>query len=178
MTGRIEKAPWADFFTDLAKTPHGYEARLEIIGRAFGDQEAAAWLPFMDMSYDPHQNQICITVGGISSRYPVHLTHTINEPTMVHVRRTPDGAVQSILIVSGDKTETLVHLQTTATACGLTCHPRTVQYRVARSSYIGRPHEHVTPVRAAVVQTGQPGRGRQRPQERRRNHGGRQRLFG
>jgi Family of unknown function (DUF5335) len=111
MTGHIDKAPWTDFFTDLAKTHHGYEARLEIIGRAFGDQEEAAWLPFTGMSYDPHHNQIFITVGGISSRYPAHLTHAISGPTTVHVRRTPGEEVQSILVVSGEKTETLVHLR-------------------------------------------------------------------
>jgi hypothetical protein len=111
MADHIDKAHWADFFTDLAKTHHGYEARLEIIGREFGDQEEAAWLPFGGMSYDSHHNQIFITVGGISSRYPVHLTHAINGPTVVNVRRTPEGEVQSILVASRDKTETLVHLR-------------------------------------------------------------------
>ena len=111
MTDNIDKAHWTVFFTDLAKTHHGYAARLEIIGRAFGDQVEAAWLPFAGMSYDPHHNQIFITVGGISSHYPVHLTHTINGPTTVHVQRTPREEVQSILVVSSDKTETLVHLR-------------------------------------------------------------------
>jgi hypothetical protein len=111
MTGHIDKAHWTAFFTDLAKTHHGYEARLEIIGRAFGDQEEAAWLPFAGMSYDPHHNQIFITVGGISSRYPAHLTHTVGGPTTVHVQRTPREEVQSILVVSSDKIETLVHLR-------------------------------------------------------------------
>jgi hypothetical protein len=68
-------------------------------------------LPFAGMSYDPHHNQIFVTVGGISSRYPVHLTHAINGPTMVHVRHTPEGEVQSILVALSDKTETLVHLR-------------------------------------------------------------------
>jgi hypothetical protein len=111
MTDHIDQAHWADFFTDLAKTHHGYAARLEIIGRAFGDQEEAAWLPFAGMSYDPHHNQIFVTVGGISSRYPAHLTHAIDGPRMVHVRRSPEGDVQAILVVSRDKTETLVHLR-------------------------------------------------------------------
>jgi Family of unknown function (DUF5335) len=51
MTDDLDKAHWTAFFTDLAKTHHGFEARLEIIGRAFGAQEAAAWLPFAGMSY-------------------------------------------------------------------------------------------------------------------------------
>jgi hypothetical protein len=111
MEGHIEKGQWQHFLDDFAKTHHGYAARLEVIGRAFGDQEEAAWLPFSGISYDPHHNQIFITVGGISSRYPTHLTHTISSPTLLHVRRTPAGEVTSLLIVAGDRTETLVHLQ-------------------------------------------------------------------
>jgi hypothetical protein len=109
--GRIEQAQWSTFFTEFAKTHHGYEARLEIIGRAFGDQEEASWLPLTGISYDPHHHLIHITVGGISSRYPVHLTHTVEGPKMVHVRRTPDGEVRSVLIIGVDKTETLVHVR-------------------------------------------------------------------
>jgi hypothetical protein len=111
MEGHIEKAQWLDFLTDFDKTHHGYAARLEVIGRAFGDQEEAAWLPFSGISYDPHHDQFFITVGGISSRYPVRLTHMIAGPKKLHVHRTPAGEVSSILIVATDKTETLVHLR-------------------------------------------------------------------
>jgi hypothetical protein len=105
MTEQLEKAQWSDVFTDLAKTYHGFEARLEIIGRAFGDQEAAAWMPFPGISYDPHHDQVFITLGGSSSSYPLHLTRTVEQPHAVSVHRTPDGTVSSILVVSGDKTE-------------------------------------------------------------------------
>jgi hypothetical protein len=111
MRDPIDKAHWADFFTDLSKTHHGYEARLEILGRAFGDQEEAAWLPFTGMSYDPHHQQIFITVGGISNRYPVHLTHTIARPITLQVHRTPEGEVHALHLVADDQTETLVHLR-------------------------------------------------------------------
>src|SRR5713101_6663240 len=46
MTEHIEQAHWGVFFNDFAKKHHGFEARLELISRAFGDQEVAAWLPF------------------------------------------------------------------------------------------------------------------------------------
>jgi len=59
----------------------------------------------------PRHQQIFITVGGISGRDPAHLTHAISGATTVHVRHTPGADVQSILVVSGDKTETLVHLR-------------------------------------------------------------------
>lgn len=111
MTEHIESAHWEAFFDEMAKKHHGYEARLEIIGRAFGDQAMAAWLPFSGISYDPHHHQIFITVGGISSHYPVHLTHTIDAPRTVAVRYTPAGDISSLLITSGDKTETLVTLR-------------------------------------------------------------------
>jgi hypothetical protein len=111
MEGHIEKSQWADFFTDVAKTHHGFEARLEIIGRAFGDQEVAAWLPFAGISYDPHHHQIFITLGGISSRYPVHLTHMIEQPHIVAVRRTPEGTVSSVLVTASDQSETLLTLR-------------------------------------------------------------------
>ena len=111
MAEHIEQAHWEAFFDDFAKKHDGFEARLEVIGRAFGDQEIAAWLPFSGISYDPHHQQIFVTVGGISSRYPVHLTHRIDHPHMVAVHPTPAGEISSILVVSGDQTETLVSLR-------------------------------------------------------------------
>ncbi len=111
MQEHIEPAHWAAFFDDLAKKYHGFEAHIEVIGRDFGDQEAAAWLPFSGMSYDRHHNQVFVTVGGISRRYPVHLTHTIDQPHTVAVHHAPEDEVNSILVVSGDKTETLVRLR-------------------------------------------------------------------
>ena len=95
-------------------SPHRHLAaavRRDHIGRAFGDQEEAAWLPFTGISYDSHHNQLFVTVGGISSRYPVHLTHMMAGPQMLHVRRTPEGEVCSLLIVGEDKTEALVRLR-------------------------------------------------------------------
>jgi hypothetical protein len=111
MTEQLEKAQWTDFFTDLAKTYHGFEARLEIIGRAFGDQEVAAWLPFTGISYDPHHDQVFIMLGGISSRFPAHLTHMVEQPRVVSVHRTPEGTVSAVLVASGDKTERLLTLR-------------------------------------------------------------------
>jgi hypothetical protein len=111
MVNHIPKEEWADFFDGFAKTHEDYEARLEIIGRLFGDQEEAAWLPLAGISYDPHHEQLAVTIGGLSGRYPAHLTHTIDRPRMVHVGYVPDGEVRSLLIVAPDKTETLVRLR-------------------------------------------------------------------
>jgi Family of unknown function (DUF5335) len=111
MTEHIAQAQWEAFLNAFSKQHHGFAARMEIMGRDFGDQEAAAWLPFTGISYDPHHHQIFITVGGISSHYPVHLTHMIASPHTVAVRYTPAGEVSSLLITSGDKTETLVTLR-------------------------------------------------------------------
>ena len=111
MTEHIEPAHWEAFLDDVSKTHHGFEAHMEINGRDFGDQEVAAWLPFTGISYDPHHYQIFMTVGGISSHYPVHLTHTIDSPRTVAVHYTPAGEVSSLLITSGDKTETLLTLR-------------------------------------------------------------------
>jgi len=103
MTEHIEQAHWEAFLDDFAKKQHGFEARMEIIGRAFGNQEMAAWLPFTGISYDPHHHQIFITVGGISSHYPVHLTHTVDRPRTVAVRYTPEGEISSLDLVSRDE---------------------------------------------------------------------------
>jgi len=111
MSEHIEQAYWEAFLNDFSKAHHGFEARMEIIGRDFGDQEAAAWLPFTGISYDPHHRQIFVTVGGISSHYPVHLTHTIDSPRTVAVRYSPAGEVSSLLMTSGDNIETLVTLR-------------------------------------------------------------------
>lgn len=111
MVGQIEKDEWLAFCDNFAKTHHGYEARLEIIGRAFGDLQETAWLPLSGLSYDPHHNDMFITVGGLSGHYPVHLTHTIDSPTKLHVRQSDKGDLLSILIVSSDKTELLIHMR-------------------------------------------------------------------
>ena len=92
---------------DVTSTCRGYLLRRYTPS----DQGVAAWLPFTGISYDPHHHQIFITVGGISSHCPVHLTHTIDAPRTVAVRYTPEGEVSSLLVVAGDKTETLVSLR-------------------------------------------------------------------
>jgi hypothetical protein len=110
MEEQIAKARWMTFCTDFEKTHHGYEARLEIIGRDFGDQEEAAWLPFSGISYDPHHDQVFVTVGGISSRYPVHLTHMVPAPTTIEKHTSPDGELRTLRISNADTT-TLIHLR-------------------------------------------------------------------
>jgi len=111
MTEHIEQAHWEAFLDDFSKTHHGFEAHIEIIGRDFGDQEVAAWLPFTGISYDPHHHQIFITIGGISSHYPVHLTHTIDAPCTMAIHDTTIGEISSLLLTAGDETETLVTLR-------------------------------------------------------------------
>ena len=115
MEGYLDKDQWEGFCDDLAKTHEDYEACLEVIGRAFGHKEEAAWLPFAGMSYDPHHDQLFITLGGMSSRYPVHLTHMIDGPRQIHCRGMSAGDMRSILIVAPDKTETLLRLRPAVT---------------------------------------------------------------
>jgi Family of unknown function (DUF5335) len=111
MTEHSAQAHWKAFLNDFSKTHHGCEARLEIIGRDFGDQDVAAWLPCKGISSDPRHHQLFVTVGGISSHYPVHLTHTIDSPHTVAVRSTPAGEVSALRMTSGEKTETLATLR-------------------------------------------------------------------
>ena len=107
----IPQEEWTAFFDDFVKTHHGYEAKLEIVGRTFGDQEEVAWLPFAGISYDRHHHQLFITIGGLSSRFPVHLTHTIQAPERVQMRHSPAEEELTMLIMTPDRTETLVHLR-------------------------------------------------------------------
>lgn len=111
MEERVTKEQWLSFLTDFEKTHHGYEAYIEIIGRELGDQEESAWLPLSGISYDPHGDQIVITVGGISSRYPVHLTHMINKPTQLTLRQAGAKGESVIMVMAADATETLVHMR-------------------------------------------------------------------
>ncbi len=111
MDGHIARTDWVDFFDSFAKSHEGDEAQLRIIGRAYGDQEEAAWMPLAGISYDPHYNQLFISVGGMSSRYPAHLTHMIDGLKQVHVRYNAEGEVCSIIAVAPDKSETLVRLR-------------------------------------------------------------------
>jgi hypothetical protein len=68
-------------------------------------------MPLAGISYDPHHHQLFISVGGMSSRYPAHLTHMIDGPRQVHVRYNDEGEVSSLIIVAPDKTETCVRLR-------------------------------------------------------------------
>jgi hypothetical protein len=69
MTEHIAHAHWEAFLNHVAKKHHGFDARLEIIGRDFGDQDMAAWLPFSGISYDPHHHQIFVTVGASAAEF-------------------------------------------------------------------------------------------------------------
>jgi hypothetical protein len=111
MQEQIAKAQWAAFLKDFDRQHQGNEARIEIMGREFGDQEEAAWLPLSGISYDPHGDQIIVTVGGISSRYPAHLSHMISKPTQVMVIEPPAGVLDALLIAAPDDTKTLVHFR-------------------------------------------------------------------
>jgi uncharacterized protein DUF5335 len=111
MTEHSAQAHWEAFLNDFSKTHHGCEARMEIIGRDVGAQDVAAWLPCTGISSDPRHHQIFVTVGGISSHYPIHLTHPIDSPRTVAVRSTPAGEVSALRMTSGEKTETLVTLR-------------------------------------------------------------------
>lgn len=111
MNGQIPKAQWSDYFTDFAKLHEDYEAQIEVVGRVFGDQDEVDWMPLAGISYDRHHQQLFITVGGTSSRFPAHLTHTIDSPRIITVHNTSEGNVGSIIIVAPDKSETRVRLR-------------------------------------------------------------------
>ena len=111
MEERIAKDQWAAFLQNFDRTHHGNEACIEIIGREFGDLEEASWLPLSGISYDPHADQIIVTVGGINSRYPAHLTHMIAQPTQLTVLQPPEGVLSSIQVVSSDETQTLIRFR-------------------------------------------------------------------
>ena len=111
MKEQLAKDRWSAFLKGFDRKHQGNEARIEILGREFGDQEEAAWLPLSGISYDPHDDQIIVTVGGISSRYPAHLTHMIAQPTQVAVIEPSEGTQSAIRIVAPDDTETLVYFR-------------------------------------------------------------------
>lgn len=111
MSETIDASRWEAFCDTFAKEHHGFDCRIEVLGSMFGDQEMAAWLPFSGLSYDPHYAQCFITVGGISSHYPVHLTHRIDGPQRIAVQRNAAGEVESLLVASADNVETLLYLR-------------------------------------------------------------------
>lgn len=111
MEGQIAKNQWATFLNDFDKMHRGNEVRIVIMEREFGDQEEAAWLPLNGISYDPHRDQIIVTVGGISGRYPAHLTHIISQSSRLTVVEPSGGVQSSILIETPDDTKTLVQFR-------------------------------------------------------------------
>lgn len=111
MEEQIAKEQWAAFLKHVDHTHRGDEARIEIMGREFGDLEETAWLPLSGISYDTHADQIIVTVGGITSRYPAHLTHRIARPIQLTLRQPAEGTSSSIQIVTPDATATLVHFR-------------------------------------------------------------------
>ena len=96
---------------DFAKQHHGFDARIEIMSPDIGDQDMAALAALLGDLLRSASSPDLRHCRGVSSYYPAHLTHTIDAPRTVAVRYTPEEEIGSLLIVSKDKTETLVTLR-------------------------------------------------------------------
>jgi hypothetical protein len=108
----LEKPQWGSFFEELNKRlEHGeqLEASVEVTGEDVDGTEAEL-LPLDGITWEHHDDQIAIGLGGRGQRYPAVLWHFVDHPRQVWVR-VHEGVPVSLGIESEDGTYTFVRLR-------------------------------------------------------------------
>ncbi|MEA2475444.1 MAG: hypothetical protein QOE06_3359 [Thermoleophilaceae bacterium] len=113
----LDPSEWSRYFDDLnRRIEHGeqFEASVEVTGEDVDGTEVEL-LPLDGITFERHDDQIAIGVGGRGRRYPAVLWHFVDGPRRVWVREQ-DGAPASLGIESEDGTYTFVRLRAAASA--------------------------------------------------------------
>jgi hypothetical protein len=109
----LAREEWGPYFAELTRRLEDgleLEAAVEVTSEATDGTEAQA-LPLVSITYEKHDDQIAIALGGRGSRFPAALWHYVDHPTLVWVRE--EGDVPAALGIEGgdeDHTYTFVRL--------------------------------------------------------------------
>jgi hypothetical protein len=108
-TTEITRNEWTSFFDVFSKQHEGWIASLEVLGDQIGAQAEAVELPFEGISVsDDKPQSLVINLGRTPED---HVSHTVERPRHVWLRRTEEGANDSLEIVEEDNQKTLLRFR-------------------------------------------------------------------
>lgn len=109
VTREISPREWGTFLDRFSERNQGRPARLEVaIPPGEGEPLLAEKEPLLGVEFDPKGSEaptITVTLGGTRAKEP-HLTHVINDPTMIWVEEELDGLAVALEIDSEDEGNT------------------------------------------------------------------------
>ena len=109
MTKEIPSDEWVSFLDSFSLQHQGWLVTVEVIAPEIGAQEEASNLPLEGITSESNKHQsISISVGNQPSN---HLTHTVNGPTRLWLKQTPQGADEALEIESTDGVKTLLRFR-------------------------------------------------------------------
>lgn len=107
MTGDSNnRQDWESRLLTFTKEHEGAWVTIEVVGREYGAEEEVERLPFSAIGYDPRDDVVIVTIGGLTASYPVALRHMAWHPVEVDV--ADDVTPPAIRVVEKDGTTTLV----------------------------------------------------------------------
>jgi uncharacterized protein DUF5335 len=108
----LDPSEWSSYFHELnRRIEHGtdLEASIEVTGEDVDGTEAEH-LPLDGITWEHHDDQIAIGLGGRGRRYPAVLWHFVDHPRQVWLREN-EGLPVSLGIESEDGTYTFVRVR-------------------------------------------------------------------
>jgi len=102
-----QRSEWPQLTDRLSADHEGHDVTIEVLDPEGGDNPMVERMPFAGITYD-HKDDVVVSVGGGSPRYPVVLRHLIQHPQEILFDLIPQGAALKITDASG--TTTLVSL--------------------------------------------------------------------
>jgi Family of unknown function (DUF5335) len=107
MTGDLKNRPeWESRLETFTKEHEGAWLTVEVVGREYGAEEEVERLPFSAIGYDPRDDVVIVTIGGLTASHPVALRHMVWHPVEVDV--ADDVTPPAIRLVEKDGTTTVV----------------------------------------------------------------------
>lgn len=108
----LDPSEWASYFEELnRRMEHGTDlvASIEVAGEDVDGTEAEL-LPLDGITFEHHDDQIAIGLGGRGRRYPAVLWHNVDHPRQVWLREH-EGLPVSVGIEAEDGTYTFVRIR-------------------------------------------------------------------
>ena len=105
-TVEIPRESWGSFFGQFSEDHETQLVAVEVFGGDIGAQVEGRSLLLGGISpADPDAGSLALMFDSVDGE---HLTHIVNTPTHVWVRRAPDNTDEALEIESSDDTKTLV----------------------------------------------------------------------
>jgi hypothetical protein len=99
----IPRAEWGAFFHSFNRIHDGWLCSLEVVGSALGGRTLARDVAFAGVSTDRGAGEPPIHIALGSAKGP-SVSHWVDGPTRIRVRKTPEGADEALEIEAGAMT--------------------------------------------------------------------------